>query len=330
MKIRPFQPPQDLDTMIALVTEGFEYPENPEWSVRPDEKEGLIDSVQAAKSMWPLIRFVQFFSPIFKDVMCGFIAEQDGKPIGLINFMRQRDEPEWYIGNITVLPSHRRRGIARQLVKAALDDLRARKARIAILDVVDGNLPALRLYQEMGFEIFSGSVEMDLEADSVVPAPILPEGWTIVSLSRFDWQSRFELAKRITPKNVARYEPAVEARFRAPIIRTLIGALFTKLSGDDTKRFILCPPDGRIAGIARTMFRTRQGGANAADIDLDPSHPEIAQFILVHAITTIQAVSPGRRIGFEFKNWQPALIQAAESLGCKKRCGGHRMGLKFE
>jgi ribosomal protein S18 acetylase RimI-like enzyme len=330
MSIRPFQLPHDLDTMNALVMQGFEYPENPEWSIRADEKQGMLDRVQGAKRMWPLLRFLQFFSPIFKDIMRGFIAEEDGKPVGLINFMRQRDEPEWYIANVTVLPSHRRRGLARQLVTAVLDDLRTRKARIAILDVVDKNLPAVRLYQEMGFEIFTGSLDAELETGEAVPAPTLPDGWTLAPLSRFDWQSRFALAKRITPENVARYEPPVEARFRVPPIRPLIGSLFMKLGGDDSKRFVLHTPDGTIAGIAWHSYRIKQGGVNSAEISLDPAYPELAQFMLAHAISTIQAASPGRRIEFDFSDWQPALFQAAESFGVKKRFGAHRMGLKFQ
>lgn len=330
MNIRPFQLPHDLDIMNALIMEGFEYPENPEWSIRADEKESMIDRVQGAKRMWPLLRVLQVISPFFNDIMRGFIAEADGKPVGLINYMRQRDEPEWYIANVTVLPSHRRRGIARRLVQAVLDDLRVRQAGLAILDVVDENLPAVRLYQEMGFEIYTGSVEADLEAGAAVPAPALPDGWTLVPLSRFDWRTRFELAKRITPENVARYEPPIESRFRVPLIRPLIGALFMKLGGSGTRRFTLRAPGGEIAGVSWYIFRTKQGGVNSAETNLDPAYPELAHFMLAHAISTIQTVSPGRRIEFEFENWQPALFQAAESLGCKKRFGAHRMGLKFQ
>jgi hypothetical protein len=121
----------------------------------------------------------------------------------------------------------------------------------------------------------------------------------------------------------------VESRFRGSPIRQLMGILFMKLGGDGTKRYILRTPNGDMAGISRIIFRTKPGGVNAADIDLDPSHSEAARFSLTHAITIIQAISPGRRIEFEFKDWQPALLQSALSLGAKKRYGAHRMGLKF-
>jgi ribosomal protein S18 acetylase RimI-like enzyme len=155
MATRPFQLPQDIDLMKALVIEGFQYPENPSWSIQEDEKQDLIDTIHAVKRMWPVLRIVQIFSPVFRDVMHGFIEEQEGKPVGLINFLRQRNVPEWWIGNVTVLPGYRRRGIARQLVAATLDDLRRRMARRAYLEVVDGNLPAFQLYKETGFEAYA-------------------------------------------------------------------------------------------------------------------------------------------------------------------------------
>ena len=329
MPIRTFQLPQDLDLMNTLVIEGFEYPDNPEWSIRDDEKEGMIDRVQGAKRMWPILRFLQFVSPIFKDVMRGFIAEEDGHPVGLINYMRQRDEPEWYLANVLVLPMNRRKGIARKLVMATLDELRKRKAEVAILEVVDGNLPAVELYLKLGFEIFTGSVILDYEAGAAIPDLSLPAGWTYTPLSRFNWKPRFELAKRITPDNVARYEPLLEARFRTPFIRPLFGTLFEKMGGNGSTRFALRTPGGEIAGFGWYWFRTKSGGVNSAELTLDPEHPELAPFLVAHAISTIQAISPGRRIEFELDQWQPALIQAAEAFGCKKRMGAHRMGLKF-
>ena len=89
-------------------------------------------------------------------------------------------------------------------------------------------------------------------------------------------------------------------------------------------------PDGKIVAVSGLWFRINQGGLNDAGIDLDPAYPELAPFLVAHAISTIRSLSPGRRIEFIFESWQPTLIQAAESLGCKKRFGAHRLGMKLE
>lgn len=330
MNIRPVKLPQDLDVMNTLILEGFDYPDHPEWSIQPDEKEGMLDRLKGMKRMWPILQILRFFSPILRDAMRGFIAEEDGKPIGLMNHMRDSKEPEWFLANAAVLPGYRRRGIGRKLLAAIQDEVRQRGSGVLILGVVDQNVPSLELCKSMGFEVFTSAVEMDIEADTPVPAPTLPDGWTLEPRSRFDWRTQFELAKRITPENVARYEPPVERRFRRPFVRPLFGILFEKAGGYSSRRFTLRAPDGKIVAVSGLWFRVNKGGMNDAGIDLDPAYPELAPFLVAHAISAIRSLSPGRRIEFSFESWQPALSQAAESLGCKKRFGAHRLGMKLE
>jgi ribosomal protein S18 acetylase RimI-like enzyme len=329
MNIRTFQLPQDLDVMNTLIMEGFEYPDHPEWSIQADEKEGMLDRVKGMKRMWPIMQIMRTVSPILRDSMRGFVAEEDGKAIALMNYMRGNKEPEWFLANATVLPPYRRRGIAKQLLGAIQNDLRQRGARVLLLNIIDQNVPSLQLCQGMGFEIYSSIVDLDLEAGAVVPAPTLPDGWTLTPRSRFDWRTYFELAKRITPENVARFEPPVERRFRMPFFRPLFGILFERMGGNRSKRFVLRSPSGEIVGVSGYWYRVNKGGLNDAGIDLDPAHPEMAPFLVAHAISTIQRVSPGRRIEFSFESWQPALVEAAEALGCKKRFGAHHLGMNL-
>ena len=330
MKIRPIKLPQDLDTMNALIMEGFEYPDHPEWGIQPDEKESMLDRLRGMKRNWPIVSFMRLFSPVLRDAMRGFIAEQDGKPIGLMNHMRNNKEPEWFLGNATVLPENRRRGIGRQLLAAIQDDLQKRGARTVRLDIIDQNVPSLQLCQGMGFEVYSSLVVLDIDADKVVSASTLPAGWSMLPRSRFDWRTQFELAKRITPGNVARYEPPEERRFRMPLLRPVIGVFFERTGGYNSKRFTLRAPDGKIVGVSGYWYRVKKGGLNDAGIDLDPAHPEMATYLVAHAISTMQSRSPGRRIEFMFENWQPALTEAAELLGCRRLYGAHHLGMKFE
>lgn len=330
MNIRPVVLPNDLDIMETLILKGFEYPDHPEWGIQPDEIAGRVDRLRGMKRSWPFLRILQFFSPIMRDSMRGVIAEEDGKPVGLNNYARHGKEPEWFLFNAAVLPEYRRKGIGRQLLAAVQDDLRQRKAHMLILNIVDKNVPSLNLCQSMGFEIYTSSVILDAEADTVIAEPTLPPGWTIEPRSRFDWRTQFELAQRITPENVARYEPPLEKRYRMPFIRPLLGPFFEKMGGNASRRFTLRAPDGKVVAVSGCWFRVNPGGANDAGIDLDPAHPEMASFIVAHTISTIQRLSPGRRIELEFESWQPALIEAVEKLGCKKRFTANRLGMKLQ
>ena len=54
-----------------------------------------------------------------------------------------------------VLPTHHGRGFARELVRAAIGEARAKGMKALRLDVLNGNLPAIKLYESEGFRLVS-------------------------------------------------------------------------------------------------------------------------------------------------------------------------------
>ncbi len=330
MTIRPFVLPTDFENMNALVLEGFQYPENPDWNMQEDDKVGMIDRFNGIKKMWPVMRVMQFFSPPMRDIMRGFIAEEDGRAVGLINYMKPPgNSDEWYIANVTVLPAYRRRGIARKLVEATIATLRERHAHLALLGVIDGNLPAFNLYKELGFEAYSGATLYDVPAEMKITPPALTDGWSVAPLLDSQWRIRYDLARRITPANVQRYEPIREKKYKMPFLIRTVGRLFDSVGGSKNARLILRTPNGEVAGLAFYSARIKPGGVNHAGFLFDSNFGEaalpFAQYVLAH----VQALSPGRRIEIEFDNWETAMMNAMEGLGCNKRFASHNMGLDF-
>lgn len=55
------------------------------------------------------------------------------------------------IQNIAVAEAHRRRGVARDLMRGLLDWAKVQKVRVIRLEVRPSNAGAIRLYQELGF-----------------------------------------------------------------------------------------------------------------------------------------------------------------------------------
>ena len=78
-----------------------------------------------------------------------FVAEHDGEVVGIIVTRIAADEAE--ILNLAVLPTLRRRGLARGLILTALAAARALNARRAFLEVRESNLGARAFYSRMGF-----------------------------------------------------------------------------------------------------------------------------------------------------------------------------------
>lgn len=60
---------------------------------------------------------------------------------------------EAHIATLAVHPQFRRRGIARRILQTALSAAYKEGARRALLEVRAGNQAALKMYEEMGFEI---------------------------------------------------------------------------------------------------------------------------------------------------------------------------------
>ena len=328
-KIRPFQIPGDIDIMLKLIEEGFQYPDRPDWNVQDDEKESMLDSIKSIRRIWPMIQFLKIFVPYLRDIMRGFIYEEDGIPVGLINFGRQRNIPEWFIGNVTVLPRYRRRGIARKLVEASLAELIHRRARSAWLEVIAENEPANRLYEEMGFTAYSGSSDYDIQLDEPVSPPVFSEGTSLKALKPHNWKIRMEFAQRITPELIQHYEPIRKESFKTSRAILILIPLIQVLSGSKSERFAILR-NGKTVSFGEYSYRTKTGGLNNARIQVDPDNPEFASLALDQVLSTVQSKSPGRRLEIHLKNWQPALLHAAEDVGCTKSFTLHKMAKRLD
>ena len=78
------------------------------------------------------------------------LADVDGAPAGFA-LLGVRDEEGW-IGGMRVVPEARRRGLGRALMEAAIETARRRGVRRLRLEVLEQNEPAVRLYEQLGFE----------------------------------------------------------------------------------------------------------------------------------------------------------------------------------
>lgn len=77
------------------------------------------------------------------------VAVRDGDPAGYI-YMRLLD-PEAEIYSLAVRPETRRKGVGRALVSRALEICRDRGMERIFLEVRDSNVPAVVLYEALGF-----------------------------------------------------------------------------------------------------------------------------------------------------------------------------------
>jgi mycothiol synthase len=78
------------------------------------------------------------------------VAEEGGRPVGIV-LGRDHGKEDGTIQSLLVAKRRRRAGIGRALLRAALEDFRARGKHRVTLGVSSGNPPAIRLYASEGF-----------------------------------------------------------------------------------------------------------------------------------------------------------------------------------
>lgn len=328
MPIRPFNLPDDLQIMVEILPMMFQYPENENWNVQSDEMENLVDTVKGVKRIWPLIRLLQLVIPPLRDVLRGYIWEEDSSPVGLVNVIRSGSSDVWIIGNVGTLPEFRRRGIARKLVQAGINYIQERGGKTAWLEVVSGNLPAFTLYESMGFEHFSGSVELSFSNEQEIHPPTLNGDYRTEKLDRSSWRVRYDLERSITPEIVSKYNPVEEGRFKQPALLRFFTPLIQSAMGVSAgSAAISSNTNGAVVGRTQFSVRKRPGGVNNISARLDPAHGELAPFMIQYLLHNVIQMSPGRRISLGLPQWQEHLINAALVAGFEKRTEQDTMGM---
>jgi hypothetical protein len=216
-------------------------------------------------------------------------------------------------------------------VEAGLNLIREHGGEKAFLGVIDGNLPAYQLYESLGFEHYSGSIEFQIIPDNTPQEIALPKGYTLAPLKRFDWLPRYKLEKRITPESLHKYEPVEIERFQAPIfIRILWPLLIFAQNARETGFAIRTANEGKIVARCGYSIPTRGKGLNILQARLDPEHPELAPFIVRFLLNKVTTLSPGRRVEFSVPHWMETVVSAAEEAGFTRRLEHCYMGLELK
>ena len=327
MPMRPLQLPNDLLPMADMIVDTWQYPENPEWSFQQDEQESLIDGMVNLRRIWPIIRLAQWLSPNLRDILRGSVWEEDGQLVGITNANRQGDTDTWYISAVGVRPGYRRRGIAQKLVEVMIEYIRERGGSRALLDMTDGNIPAYKLYEKLGFEHYSNSSMYTITPEEVLPEPQLPEGYHRETLRYTDWQSRYELESRATPEPLLKYEPVEKSRYRRTFLVRLLRPIVMAAQGFRRTDFLIRTAEDEVVAWAWYETRTRASGVNRIEVTLDPTHAKLATYLVHYLLHKTVSLSPGPRVEIIVPTWMEAVITAVEEAGFTRRLGGLRMGL---
>ncbi|HEX2622211.1 MAG TPA: GNAT family N-acetyltransferase [Phototrophicaceae bacterium] len=330
MTLRAFNIKDDMDVMIPLIKAAFHYPENDDWNLNPEELTSIVDSFSLVRRLNPIFQIGGLFNPSLKAIMRGYIWEEDGQAIGLVNLSPLGlSNQTWVIGNVAVLPEHRRKGIAGQLIQAAVALARQNQIKHVILEVIADNLPAVKLYENKGFEIYSKGGQLNRDAAlEVTPLPDLPEGYQIEPYHVRDWEARYTLMKKITPPEAQEYEPIHKKKFyKSPPMRLLRSFIMTVAPAKNTSYLVRHQATNAVVARFACYQRRKAGGINEIEIDLDPEHAILAPYLVNRCVYDTLNFSPGRDIELRIAGWQTDVFQSALDAGFVNRAEWYMMGM---
>jgi len=132
---------------------GFSCPERGSYIIRPMRPE---DTAQIAcierdvySTPWSEASFCETLRYPYYRFLVAQPAGEPGTILGYCGFQQSFEEAD--ITNVTVLLSHRRKGIARTMLGQLMDDGRERGVERFTLEVRASNEGAIRLYKSLGF-----------------------------------------------------------------------------------------------------------------------------------------------------------------------------------
>lgn len=198
--VRPLNPARDLRRVALLLEEAFRSDLGAlhAWSRVPVLREVGAALISTA------------FMPVPTENLRGFVYEENGRILGNVTLtLDDSRERRWMISNVAVAEKYQRRGIARQLMLAALDEARARGAAWLILNVRPWNEGAVRLYTGLGFETVDTETQyVRTRARGVVQAPV-----PLRRLRTSELRSAYELARAAMNEQLRMFRPPALSDF---------------------------------------------------------------------------------------------------------------------
>lgn len=270
----------------------------------PDHAKKMVDQ------MFGIIgRIFLGFSKLFgKEPIKFLVAEVDKRLVGTT--MVNKRGKVGYISAVMVHPTYRRRGIARKLMKNALDYIQKKKMKRAVLHVVSTNVPVKSLYIELGFREFEKIMYLVGNVDSFSP-PENVEGVQIRSFQKNDTDAVYELVKSSEdPKHLETFN------FKKNDLKT---SFIQRIFHFSTENKIVALCDNRIVGYVQAIYTTPNEAGRIRNVQVKPQMRSkgIEEMLICSGIKEIRKVGTKKVQGTASLK-RPELIAAMKRLGFEK------------
>ena len=300
--LRPADPSRDMGHIAALIEEAFG------GDLIPQGREALRE-LKIMSHFAPFVWLLDRTSPEFHESFRGFVWVEEGRIVGNVNV--GRTDPysgRWLISNLAVRPDCQGRGIAHHLVQAAIDLARERGGEWVLLQVHTENVPAYRLYRDMGFEQITATTELHLKrigklvdweigkSGNRYQSTSLPvyQSTNLRRRSYGEWRKEYRLALDATSKEMQWLNPLRRDQFRVGLDQRFSRWLSNLFKGYDEHRLAIAKGDRFIATL--TMQASHWRGHHRLELVVHPDHRGQLEEMLVTKALSILGDYPERAV----------------------------------
>ncbi len=245
---------EDIDDVLECAKESFVE----EFEVEGFDPDKWKKLVRWRFSIFGKILFA-FFRLLDREPAKFLVADVNGKVVGTTIVTQLRNIG--YIQTVMVHPDFRRKGIASELMKTAIQYIHRKKFTKAILHVSATNDSAKKLYQKLGFQRFDDIVYLTADVCSL---NILEstEGIHVREFNKSDADAVYELIKRSRdPEVFSTYD------LQKTDLRRSFWERIVRMS--NTKK-IVAVKDGKLVGYASLSYTSSKEAGRIRNIDVYP------------------------------------------------------------
>jgi len=237
-----------------------------------------------------------------------FVAEICNRVVGMT--MITNRGKVGYISTVMVHPDHRRQGIAKKLVNAALEYAQRRKMRRAVLHVIPTNLPAKNLYSKLGFKEFEKTLWLAAKIEWI-SAPEDVKGIKLIRFRRSHTNAVYHLIRSSEdPQHLDVFDIN-----RGHLETTILERIFHFA----TVSRIVAICDNRLIGYAEATYTTSEEAGQIDNVQVSPEMKGrgIEEMLIFEATSEVRKLGTKKIVGTASTK-RPELTEAMRKLGFEK------------
>jgi len=281
----------------------------------------IVQRISKLQQFYPVLKVLAIFPNPYQHIFNVYVYEQEEKVIGLIQISpRNKEQTQWHIENIAVLPDYRGRGIAHDLINYVCETYGKKGALRFTLEVDIKNKSVIKLYESLGFRHYCTVYYYRLPVSKATGK--LPENislpFSIRPYKSSDCHALFDLYMASIPVELRTVEQRVLADFQENTFEYFYKHLKEQLKYSGNEHLVIENPKNKSDIIASlTITAQYRKLPHVIRVLIHPAYNEMLTEKLINYAISYLSKYPPRQILIAALEQQKEKRNALETLNFK-------------